>query len=91
MRNSPRTDRVLAVALVMLAHCDLALRRRDTGANTPPPEPRFVPVPNQGMPATLVAGFPPEGSREPACLVGAVHEQLFILVMEEAVHARDGP
>ena len=56
------------VALVMLAHCYLALRRKDTGANTPPPEARFIPDPNQVMSATPVAGFPPEGSREPTGL-----------------------
>ncbi len=52
------------IALVMLAHCYLAWRRSDTGANTPPPQPGSVPPPSPGISATPVAGFPPTGSTE---------------------------
>ena len=52
------------VALVMLAHCYLALRRRITEANNLPPEPGVVSNQEQAMPTTPVAGFPPQGSRE---------------------------
>ncbi len=59
------------VALVMLAHCYLALRRRETAANAQAPEPSFFPVPNQVMSTTPAVGFPPEGSGKRACLAAS--------------------
>ena len=79
------------MALVMLAHCYLALRRRETAANTQAPEPSFFPVPNRIMSITPAVGFPPKGRESVPALRQVVLELLFIQVIEAAVRARDGP
>lgn len=53
------------VALVMLAHCYLALRRSGNGASTPPLQ-LLLTAGQRGPPAaTPVAGFPPKGPGKP--------------------------
>jgi SRSO17 transposase len=52
------------IALVMLAHCYLAWRRRDPDIHAPPPEPGSVPLPRPVTSTTPVTGFPPTGSTE---------------------------
>lgn len=52
------------VALVMLAHCYLALRRSHAGAGGQPSASSNVPAGEQPMPTTPVADFPPMGSRK---------------------------
>ena len=56
------------IALVMLAHCYLTWRRRDSEIPAQHPEPGSLPLPNQDMSATPVAGFPPTGSTKRGCL-----------------------
>ena len=79
------------VALVMLAHCYLALRRRETAANAQAPESSFFPVPNQVMSTTPAVAPPPRGRASMPALRQAVLELLFIQLLEAAVRARDGP
>ena len=59
------------IALVMLAHCYLAWRRRETEIPTQHSEPGSFPLPNQETWATPVAGFPPKGSSERGCLAAS--------------------
>ena len=75
----------------MLAHCYLALRRRDAENHTQHHKPGSFPVPSPGSSLTPVAGFPPPGRQSVADLRRAALEQLFIQVIEAAVRARDGP
>ena len=56
------------VSLVMLAHCYLALRRRITESNEPPPEPNVASNQVQATPTASMAGSPPKGSRKHVCL-----------------------
>ena len=79
------------VALVMLAHCYLALCRSIIGADGQPPESSFASNQEQATPTAPVAGFPPRGRESVPALRRAVLEQLFSQVIEAAVQARDGP
>lgn len=56
------------VALVMLAHCYLALLRSDTRDESRVPESSSVASPGEATSPTPVAGFPPEAPREYASL-----------------------
>ena len=76
------------VALVMLAHCYLALRRSNTGDNTQPPEPSLVSSPEE-TPQGQVS--PRKGRESMPALRRAVLELLFIQVIETVIRARDGP
>jgi SRSO17 transposase len=56
------------VALVMLAHCYLALRRSDTPVESQIPESSSRSGPDQATPSTPVTGFPPKAPGEHAGL-----------------------
>ena len=75
------------VALVMMAHSFLSIRRN----HGLPPQTDSTDGPRQFPSATSVAGFPPKGRQSLAALRRSIHEEFFIQVIEAAIRTRDGP
>ncbi len=75
------------VALVMMAHSFLSLRRNDSQL----PQPDSTAGPRQFPSATPMAGFTPQGRQSLAALRRSIHEEFFIQVIEAAIRTRDGP
>jgi hypothetical protein len=75
------------VALVMLAHSFLSLRRNASQT----PQADFTAGPSYFPPATPVGGFPPKGRQSLAALRRSIHEEFFIQVFDAAIRIRDGP
>ncbi len=75
------------VALVMLAHSFLSLRRNDGQL----PQADVTLECSLASSPNPVAGFPPKGRPSLAAVRRAIHEELFIQVIEAAIRIRDGP